>query len=279
MSTGEEEDVNRKGVDEGEEERLARRRRKQQPSPQRPPPPPTFSRPSPPPPLRLCRDVTDAIGGTPLVDLSRLARRYYASDDDDDGRSVDRGRILAKLEYLNPGYSKKDRVARQIVADAVESGELQPNQTVVELTSGNTGTGLAVVCGVLGYPFVAVMSKGNSPERARMMRALGAEVVLVDQAPGSVPGQVSGDDLALPHVASRIHRSRLRLLRFGKKSDTKGGNSYCGRGCGWSTGSYHFFEPEYARSIRTPRFGDTRSATRRELLRDKVATQVVRSAP
>jgi cysteine synthase A len=66
---------------------------------------------------------------------------------------------------------------------------------VVELTSGNTGTGLAIVCGVKGYPFYAVMSRGNSMERARMMRALGAEVILVDQAPGSPPGQVSGEDL------------------------------------------------------------------------------------
>ena len=68
---------------------------------------------------------------------------------------------------------------------------------MVELTSGNTGTGLAIVCGIKGYPFVAVMSRGNSIERARMMSALGAEVVLVDQLPGSIPGQVSGGDLAL----------------------------------------------------------------------------------
>ena len=60
----------------------------------------------------------------------------------------------------------------------------------MELTSGNTGTGLAIVCGVKGYKFVAVMSKGNSLERARMMKALGAEVVLVDQAPGSPVGQI-----------------------------------------------------------------------------------------
>jgi cysteine synthase A len=65
------------------------------------------------------------------------------------------------------------------------------------------GTGLAIVCAVKGYPFVAVMSKGNSPERARMMRALGAEVVLVDQLPGSVPGQVSGGDLELVEREAR----------------------------------------------------------------------------
>src|SRR5215472_10294064 len=124
-----------------------------------------------------------AIGHIPLVELPRLTHG--------------RGRILAKLEYLNPGYSKKDRIARQIVEDAEADGTLRPGQTVVELTSGNTGTGLAIVCGVKGHPFVAVMSKGNSVERARMMRALGAEVVLVDQAPGSAAGQVSGADLEL----------------------------------------------------------------------------------
>ena len=124
----------------------------------------------------------DAIGDTPLVELSRLTAGIP-------------GRILAKLDYLNPGFSKKDRIARQIIEDAEAEGRLKPGQTVVELTSGNTGTGLAIVCGIKGYPFVAVMSHGNSMERARMMSALGAEVVLVDQLPGSKPGQVSGGDL------------------------------------------------------------------------------------
>ena len=128
--------------------------------------------------------VIEAIGKTPLVELSRLTR------------GLD-GRILAKLDYLNPGLSKKDRIARQIIEDAESEGRLNPGQTVVELTSGNTGTGLAIVCGTKGYPFVAVMSKGNSMERARMMSALGAEVVLVNQLPDSKPGQVSGGDLEL----------------------------------------------------------------------------------
>jgi len=129
----------------------------------------------------LYGSAAEAIGHTPLVELKRLPAR---------------GRILLKLEYLNPGYSKKDRVARQIIEDAEAAGARRPGQPVVELTSGNTGTGLAIVCAVHGYRFLAVMSKGNSPERARMMRALGAEVILVDQCPGSAPGQVSGDDLA-----------------------------------------------------------------------------------
>ena len=128
--------------------------------------------------------VVAAIGDTPLVELSRLTRGL-------------RGRILAKLEYLNPGFSKKDRIARQILEEAETSGALQPGQPVIELTSGNTGTGAAILCAVQGRPFIAVMSQGNSQERARMMRALGAEVILVEQAPGSTPEMVSGADLLL----------------------------------------------------------------------------------
>ena len=140
--------------------------------------------------------VIDAIGDTPLVELGRLTK------------GMD-GRILAKLEYLNPGFSKKDRIALQMIEEAEAQGHLGPGQTVVELTSGNTGTGLAIVCAVKGYPFVAVMSTGNSTERARMMSALGAEVILVNQLPGSIPGQVSGGDLELvEQEAQRIARER-----------------------------------------------------------------------
>jgi len=142
----------------------------------------------------------EAIGDTPLVELSRLTAGLA-------------GRILAKLEYLNPGFSKKDRIARQIIEDAEAAGRLQPGQMVVELTSGNTGTGLAIVCGIKGYPFVAVMSKGNSRERARMMAALGAEVVLVDQLPDSPPGQVSGGDLALVEQETRRLVAERRAFR------------------------------------------------------------------
>jgi len=153
----------------------------------------------------------EAIGGTPLVELSRLTRGME-------------GHILAKLEYLNPGFSKKDRIARQIIEDAEAQGLLQPGQAVVELTSGNTGTGLAIVCGIKGYPFVAVMSRGNSVERARMMAALGAEVVLVDQLPDSRPGEVSGGDLELvEREAQRIvrERSAFRADQFRLESNAR----------------------------------------------------------
>lgn len=147
--------------------------------------------------------VLRAIGRTPLVRLDRLW--------------TGTGSIVAKLEYLNPGGSKKDRIALRMIEDAEASGELSPGQPVVELTSGNTGTGLAIVCAVKGYPFVAVMSRGNSEERAQMMAALGAEVVLVDQRTGAHPGHVTGDDLALVEAAAQriaAERGAFRADQF-----------------------------------------------------------------
>jgi cysteine synthase A len=145
---------------------------------------------------KVLGSVLEAIGGTPVVSLSRITKS-------------EAGTILAKLEYLNPGFSKKDRPALQIIEDAEAEGLLKPKQPVVELTSGNMGTGLALACALKGHEFIAVMSKGNSPERARMMSALGAEVVLVDQLPDSLPGRVSGGDLELVELETqRIARER-----------------------------------------------------------------------
>lgn len=160
---------------------------------------------------KVLPSVVNAIGNTPVVELARLTANLD-------------GRIVAKLDYLNPGFSKKDRIALQMIKDAEEDGSLKPGQPVVELTSGNTGTGLAIVCGIKGYPFVAVMSKGNSMERARMMSALGAEVVLVDQLPQSKPGQVSGGDLELVEKeAQRLvnERGAFRADQFNLKSNTR----------------------------------------------------------
>ena len=146
--------------------------------------------------------ILDVIGHTPAVWLDRIVAEAGVE-----------GRILAKLDYLNPGGSKKDRAALGIISAARDSGELRPGQTVVELTSGNMGTGLAIVCGQLGHPFVAVMSRGNSPERARMMRALGAEVVLVNQVPGGRPGAVSGADLQRVEAVAQVLTEQRRAFR------------------------------------------------------------------
>ncbi|MFN8592954.1 MAG: cysteine synthase family protein [Thermomicrobiales bacterium] len=128
--------------------------------------------------------IIDGIGNTPAVWLDRLTAEMP-------------GRVLLKLEYLNPSGSIKDRAARQCVLDAEAAGMLKPGMTVIELTSGNMGIGLAMVCALRGYRMVAVMSEGNSPERRLLLRAFGAEIDLVPQVPGGVPGKVSGEDLAL----------------------------------------------------------------------------------
>jgi cysteine synthase A len=162
-------------------------------------------------PPSLARSILEAIGGTPLVELNRSVASRGLS-----------GRLLAKLEYFSPGGSKKDRIALEIIKEARASGELLPGQTVVELTSGNTGTGLAVVCRATGHPFVAVISRGNSVERVRQMEAFGAEVVVVDQAQGAVDGQVSGADLALVEErAARIveERGAFRVDQFRREAN------------------------------------------------------------
>jgi cysteine synthase len=151
-------------------------------------------------------DITYAIGNSPLVALDRLTAHLGLD-----------GRILAKCDYLSPGFSKKDRAALAVIQSARATGDLAEGQTVVELTSGNMGTGLAIVCGIYGHPFVAVMSEGNSPERAAMMRALGAEVLLVPQADGSARGEVSGADLALVEAAAQTltrERAAFRADQF-----------------------------------------------------------------
>src|SRR5262245_50994292 len=126
--------------------------------------------------------VLATVGRTPLVALERLSAGLP-------------GLVLVKLEFFHPGHSVKDRIALRMIEDAEQDGRLTPGQPVVELTSGNTGTGLAIACAVKGYPFYAVMSAGNSVERRRMLRSLGATVVLVPQVNGQ-PGQVSREDLA-----------------------------------------------------------------------------------
>ena len=128
--------------------------------------------------------IVGAIGGTPAIWLDRLTAGLP-------------GRVLLKLESMNPGGSIKDRAALQCLRDAEQVGRLRPGMAVVELTSGNMGIGLAVASAVMGYRMIAVMSEGNSPERRQLLAAYGAEIELVPQAPGSVPGQVSREDLAL----------------------------------------------------------------------------------
>jgi cysteine synthase A len=112
--------------------------------------------------------ILDTIGRTPVVKLANLAPRHVE--------------VFAKIESFNPGGSVKDRLALAVIEDAERSGALKPGQTVIEATSGNTGIGLAMVCARKGYPLVIVMAENFSIERRRLMRFLGAKVVLTPAA-------------------------------------------------------------------------------------------------
>ena len=112
--------------------------------------------------------ILDTIGNTPIVRLHRTGPDHVS--------------IYVKIESFNPMASVKDRLAYAIIKDARDSGALKPGQTVVEATSGNTGIALAMVCAVYGHPFVATMVETFSVERRRLMRALGAKVILTPAA-------------------------------------------------------------------------------------------------
>ena len=118
--------------------------------------------------MALYDSILDTIGNTPIVKLHRLAPAHVS--------------LYAKVEAFNPGGSVKDRLALAIVLDAERSGALQPGQTIVEATSGNTGIALAMVAAARGYPFVAVMTETFSIERRKLMRAYGAKVLLTPAA-------------------------------------------------------------------------------------------------
>ncbi len=136
----------------------------------------------------LLRNITDHINNTPLIEL----RKIYTG----------KGHLYAKMEHIQPGGSIKDRVALQMITDAYADGRLKKGMPVMEMTSGNMGAGLAVVCAAFGNPFTAFMSMGNSPARVKILKALGAEVVLVPQVTGE-PGKVTGDDIAKAEEAAK----------------------------------------------------------------------------
>ena len=129
--------------------------------------------------------ILGTIGNTPVVRLNRMAP---------EGRT-----IYVKIEAFNPMSSVKDRLALAIVRDAEVRGELAPGQTVIEATSGNTGIALAMVCAATGHPFVALMVETFSVERRKLMRALGARVILTPAA-GRATGMVKqAEELARRH--------------------------------------------------------------------------------
>ncbi|MBS3164677.1 cysteine synthase [Candidatus Woesearchaeota archaeon] len=124
--------------------------------------------------MRYGRDVLELVGNTPLVQLNSISKGS-------------KGMVLAKLEFLNPGGSVKDRIGVSMVLDAEKRGLLKPGGTIVEPTSGNTGMGLALVATLKGYKCIFVMPEKMSIEKERLLRAFGAEVV-------RTPTDVAPDD-------------------------------------------------------------------------------------
>jgi cysteine synthase A len=130
-------------------------------------------------------NILETIGNTPLVRLNKLAPAGV--------------NVYVKLEAFNPMGSVKDRMAREIIEQAERSGALQPGQTVIEATSGNTGIGLAMVCAQKGYPLVVTMAESFSIERRKLLRFLGARVVLTPAAEKGTGMLAKAEELAVRH--------------------------------------------------------------------------------
>ena len=130
-------------------------------------------------------NILQTIGDTPVVKINRLAPEHVT--------------LYVKIESFNPMASVKDRLAFAIINDAKRSGALKEGQTVVEATSGNTGIALAMVCAVLGHPFVATMVETFSIERRKIMRALGAKVILTPAAERGSGMVKRAEELAIQH--------------------------------------------------------------------------------
>lgn len=134
---------------------------------------------------RIYTSADQLIGNTPLLELTHIEEAFGL-----------KARILAKLEYLNPAGSVKDRIAKAMINDAERSGRLKPGSVIIEPTSGNTGIGLASVTAAKGYRVILVMPETMSVERRQLMKAYGAELVLTEGAKGMKGAIAKAEELA-----------------------------------------------------------------------------------
>ena len=134
---------------------------------------------------KIYTSADQLIGKTPLLELTNIEKKFGL-----------KAKILAKLEYLNPAGSVKDRIAKVMIDAAEASGELKPDSVIIEPTSGNTGIGLASVAAARGYRIIIVMPETMSVERRQLMKAYGAELVLTEGAKGMKGAIARADELA-----------------------------------------------------------------------------------
>ena len=151
------------------------------------------------------------IGKTPLLELTRIEDEFEL-----------KAKILAKLEYLNPAGSVKDRIAKRMIEDAEASGKLKPGATIIEPTSGNTGIGLSAVAAAKGYKTVIVMPETMSVERRQLMKAYGAELVLTEGAKGMKGAIAKAEELASKIENSFIPGQFVNLSNPAAHRDTTG---------------------------------------------------------
>ena len=135
--------------------------------------------------MAVYKKVTDLVGNTPILELGNYEEKFQLE-----------AKILAKLEYFNPAGSVKDRIAREIILDALETGKLTKDSVIIEPTSGNTGIGLASIAASLGIRIIITMPETMSVERRNLMKAYGAELVLTDGAKGMKGAIAKADELA-----------------------------------------------------------------------------------
>lgn len=135
--------------------------------------------------MKIYTSAEQLIGKTPLLELTHVEKQLNLN-----------AKILAKLEYLNPAGSAKDRVAKAMIDDAEKSGKLKKGSVIIEPTSGNTGIGLSLVAAARGYRIIIVMPETMSVERRQIMKAYGAELVLSDGAKGMAGAIEKADELA-----------------------------------------------------------------------------------
>ena len=170
--------------------------------------------------MRIYNKITDTIGNTPLVELKNLEKEYNL-----------KAKLVAKVEFFNPGGSVKDRIAKAMIDDAEKQGLINKDTVLIEPTSGNTGIGLAMVAASKGLRLIIAMPETMSIERRNLMKAYGAELVLTEGAKGMKGAIAKAEELAketpnsfIPSQFTNMANPRIHYLTTGPEiySDTDG---------------------------------------------------------